>query len=51
MLVCQYRQIQLVAIYIQKRSKTQLETLMCPETAKALGFSRFSVWRAISGVG
>ncbi len=41
MLVRQYSQTQLVVLYIQKRSETQLENLRCPETAKALGFSRF----------
>ena len=51
MLVYQYRQIQLVGIYLQKRSETQLELVRCLETGNGLGFSRFSVWRVIySGV-
>ncbi|MDE0686106.1 MAG: hypothetical protein OXI63_24535 [Candidatus Poribacteria bacterium] len=48
---CQYLEIQLVVLYIQKRSETQLHTLRVPETAKVLGFSLLSVWRAVYGVG
>ena len=42
-------QIQWGVVHNQEYSETQLHTVRGPETAKALGFSRFSVYRAISG--